>query len=70
MRPSYKLVLLAIYLNCACKFTEKSEIENLRAFWKLGQGNCKVRECSDFKIVSFILDLLFLLLKTRNEVSH
>lgn len=49
---------------------EKSEIENLRAFWKLGQGNCKVRECSDFKIVSFILDLLFLLLKTRNEVSH
>ena len=35
---------------------EKSEIENLRAFWKLGQGNCKVRECSDFKIVSFILD--------------
>lgn len=50
---------------------EKSEIgENLTAFWKLGQGNSKVREYSDFKIVSFILDLLFLLLKRRNEVSH
>lgn len=50
---------------------EKSEIgENLRAFWKSGQGNGKVGEYSDLKIVSFILDLLFLLSKRRNEVSH
>lgn len=50
---------------------KKSEIgENLRTFWKSGQGNCKIREYSDFKIVSFILDLLFLLSKRRNEVSH